>query len=191
MHESLSPGGYRSIFIFQHVFVNLAVVVVQVCAQNSHDRLGSVCCEKNRKYLVSVVIKALLLNLGSHGAILPPYYMMGKPIKFNISKFGSIKNSVVFWTYNSCQKCNSIQLNSCGRNRTCRPAIPVLQLHEKYKLISNTSTFRAKAVRREVDEGPSLKTPKFCLYFSCTLSLANSNPQLSYLPTLAQTVQAH
>jgi hypothetical protein len=45
MHESLSPG-YRSIVIFQNAFVNLAVVVVQVCAQNSRDKLGSVCCEK-------------------------------------------------------------------------------------------------------------------------------------------------
>jgi hypothetical protein len=45
MHESLSPG-YRSFVIFQHVFVNLEVVVVQVCEQNSRDKLDSVCCKK-------------------------------------------------------------------------------------------------------------------------------------------------
>ncbi len=32
---------YSSMFIFQSVFVNLAVVVVQVCEQSFHDILGS------------------------------------------------------------------------------------------------------------------------------------------------------
>ena len=63
---------------------------------------------------------------------------------------------------------------------------------ERYNYLKNTSrtfTFWGKAVCREVDEGPSLKCRNSACSFSCALSLANRNPQLSYQPTLVQNVQ--
>jgi hypothetical protein len=61
------------------------------------------------------------------------------------------------------------------------------------KNISRMSTFRVKAVRLELDKGPSLATPKFCLYI-CHVGYLSQIPigsyfKLSYLSTLAQTVQ--
>ena len=57
------------------------------------------------------------------------------------------------------------------------------------KNIRRISTFRAKSLRSDrPDEGPSLETSKFSLYFSGSCIPSNESLLLLVLPTLAQTV---
>ena len=77
-------SGYLSRITFQRALVNFELVFVQVCEQNSHDKLGIVFCEKRRAESVSMFLnvkcfdfrmKASIGNVNSAGLMqLPEKY---------------------------------------------------------------------------------------------------------------------
>jgi hypothetical protein len=78
--------------IFQNFFVNLAVVVVQVCEQNSRDKLGSVCCEKEKVFTCRVCKSMAVTVREAWSDVTSIVY--GTNSKFITSKFSSIKDYV-------------------------------------------------------------------------------------------------
>jgi hypothetical protein len=96
LDENRAPG-VPSIVIFQNVFVNLAVVVVQACEQNFHDKLGSVCCEKEKVFTCHVC-KSMHACMAVTDMQEPwsniTSIVYGTNSKFKTSKFSSIKDHV-------------------------------------------------------------------------------------------------